>query len=102
LTGGEIPAMAIIEACVRLVPGVLGNEESVREESFSPALGGGLEYPQYTRAAEFRGLGAPGALKSGGPARIARCRKEQSRLRTAARRPDLAPAGKSTPEGDES
>lgn len=102
LTGGEIPAMAIIEACVRLVPGVLGNEESVREESFSPALEGGLEYPQYTRPVEFRGLGVPEVLKSGDHARIARWRKEQSRLRTAARRPDLAPAGKSTPEGDES
>lgn len=89
LTGGEIPAMAIIEACVRLVPGVLGNAESVREESFSPELQGGLEYPQYTRPVEFRGLAVPEILKSGDHARIAAWRHEQSRQKTAHRRPEL-------------
>lgn len=93
LTGGEIPAMAVIEACVRLVPGVLGNVESVREESFSPALDGGLEYPQYTRPVEYRGLGVPEVLKSGDHAKIAAWRREQSRLRTEQRRPELARAG---------
>lgn len=89
LTGGEIPAMAIIEACVRLVPGVLGNEQSVQEESFSPELDGGLEYPQYTRPAEYRGLEVPEILKSGDHGRIAEWRRERSRERTRARRPEL-------------
>lgn len=105
LTGGEIPAMALIEACIRLVPGVLGNEDSVREESFSQELGGGLEYPQYTRPVEFRGLGVPEVLKSGDHGRIAEWRTEQSRLRTADRRPDLGGPGgaghrESIPEGE--
>lgn len=90
LTGGEIPAMAVIEACVRLVPGVLGNEHSVREESFSHELEGGLEYAQYTRPAEYRGLGVPEILKSGDHGRIAAWRREQSQQRTRARRPELA------------
>ncbi len=99
LTGGEIPAMAIIEACVRLVPGVLGNEQSVQEESFSPELEGGLEYPQYTRPAEYRELGVPEILKSGDHRRIAEWRREQSRERTRARRPELA--GDATRAGSE-
>jgi tRNA (guanine37-N1)-methyltransferase len=90
LTGGEIPAMAIIEACVRFVPGVLGNADSVREESFSPELDGGLEYPQYTRPVEFRGLGVPEVLKNGDHAKISTWRREQSRERTLLRRPELA------------
>ena len=89
LTGGEVAAMAVIEACVRLLPGVLGNEESPREESFSDEWGGLLEYPQYTRPAEFRGAGVPDVLKSGDHAKIAAWRREQAIERTRARRPDL-------------
>lgn len=89
LTGGEIPAMALIESTIRFRPGVLGNEDSVTEESFSPELEGGLEYPQYTRPAEFRGAGVPELLKSGDHGKIREWRREQSRERTRARRPDL-------------
>lgn len=89
LTGGEVPAMAVIEACIRFLPGVLGNASSVGEESFSPELGGGLEYPQYTRPVEYRGLPVPEVLLSGDHGRIARWRREQSSLRTQQRRPDL-------------
>ena len=89
MTGGEVAAMAVIESVVRLLPGVLGNVESTREESHSPQTEGLLEYPQYTRPAEFRGDGVPAELVSGNHAQIAAWRKEQSRLRTAARRPDL-------------
>ena len=89
LTGGEIPAMAVIESAIRFRPGVLGNENSVREESFSPELDGGLEYPQYTRPAEFRGLGVPEVLKSGDHQKIAEFRRAASQERTERRRPDL-------------
>jgi len=89
LTGGEIPAMAVIESTIRFVPGVLGCEESVNEESFSDALSGGLEYPQYTRPAEFRGASVPDVLKSGDHEKIAQFRREASRARTEERRPDL-------------
>jgi tRNA (guanine37-N1)-methyltransferase len=89
LTGGEVAAMALIEACVRLIPGVLGNQDSVREESFSPALSGWLEYPQYTRPAEFRGAKVPDVLVSGNHAEIARWRTDQALARTEERRPDL-------------
>jgi tRNA (guanine37-N1)-methyltransferase len=89
LTGGEIAAMAVIEACVRCLPGVLGNEESAKEESFSPDTLGLLEYPQYTRPAEFRGMTVPPPLVSGNHAEIDRWRKEQALERTRARRPDL-------------
>jgi len=89
LTGGEVAAMAIIEGCVRLLPGVLGNEESPREESFSPEWGGLLEYPHYTRPAEFRGLEVPEILKSGDHSKIAAWRHERALERTRARRPDL-------------
>jgi tRNA (guanine37-N1)-methyltransferase len=89
LTGGEIPAMAIIESAIRFVPGVLGNESSTEEESFSPGLSGGLEYPQYTRPAEFRGLGVPDVLKAGDHEKVRRWRLERSQERTAERRPDL-------------
>lgn len=91
LTGGEIPAMAVIEATIRFRPGVLGNEDSVREESFSEELGGGLEYPQYTRPAEYEGLGVPEVLKSGDHQKVAEYRLEQSKVRTRTRRPDLWP-----------
>jgi tRNA (guanine37-N1)-methyltransferase len=89
LTGGEIPAMAVIEACIRLLPGVLGNQESAVDESFSLVLEGGLEYPQYTRPADYQGLGIPEVLKSGDHRRIEAWRREQSLERTLRRRPDL-------------
>ena len=86
LTNGALPAMVIIDAVTRLLPGVLGDEDSTREESFSQGL---LEYPQYTRPAEFRGLKVPEVLLSGNHAEIARWRAEQSRRRTRERRPEL-------------
>ncbi|MBK6516631.1 MAG: tRNA (guanosine(37)-N1)-methyltransferase TrmD [Polyangiaceae bacterium] len=92
MTGGEVAAMAIIEATVRLLPNVLGNEASTASESFSDALFGALEYPQYTRPAEFRGAAVPAILTSGDHAKIDAWRREQSRERTAARRPDLGGA----------
>jgi tRNA (guanine37-N1)-methyltransferase len=97
MTGGEVAAMAMIETVVRLLPGVLGNQHSTTEESFSSARGGGLEYPQYTRPASFRGLGVPEVLTTGDHAKIAEWRREQSRQRTRLRRPDLldAPGGSS-------
>ena len=96
LTNGALPAMVVIDAVTRLLPGVLGDDESSREESFSADL---LEYPQYTRPAEFRGLKAPEVLLSGNHAEIAKWRAEQARLRTKERRPDLLqPAKKRRPE----
>ena len=89
MCGGEIAAMAILEACGRLLPGVLGNAASTHEESHSPGNAGLLEYPQYTRPAEFRGMSVDPVLLSGDHARIARWRREQSIARTRARRPDL-------------
>jgi tRNA (guanine37-N1)-methyltransferase len=89
MTGGEVAAMAVIEACARLLPGVLGNEASTVEESHSPSTGGLLEYPQYTRPAEFRGAHVPEVLAGGNHAEIARWRHEQSVARTRDRRPDL-------------
>jgi len=86
LTNGALPAMVIIDAITRLLPGVLGDDESAQEESFSRGL---LEYPQYTRPADFRGLKVPEVLLSGNHAEIARWRAEQARLRTNERRPDL-------------
>ena len=86
LTNGALPVMVIIDAVTRLLPGVLGDDESARDDSFSHGL---LEYPQYTRPAEFRGMKVPEVLFSGDHAEIARWRAEQARLRTQARRPDL-------------
>lgn len=86
LSGGELAAMTLIDACVRLLPGVMGNEASGTSESFS---GGLLEYPQYTRPAEFEGLGIPDVLTSGDHARVAAWRKAQAEALTEARRPDL-------------
>ena len=86
LSGGEVPAMAVIEGTVRLVPGALGNPESVSTESFQGRL---LEGPQYTRPAEFRGLKVPEVLCSGDHAAVARWRAEQAREFTRRRRPDL-------------
>jgi tRNA (guanine37-N1)-methyltransferase len=87
LNGGEIAALAVIEAVARLVPGVLGNELSTQAESFSAE--GLLEGPQYTRPPEFRGLKVPEVLLSGDHGKIARWRKEQAVARTRERRPDL-------------
>ncbi len=86
LTNGALPVMVIIDAVTRLLPGVLGDEDSARDDSFSQGL---LEYPQYTRPAEFRGMKVPEVLLSGNHAEIARWRAEQARLRTKERRPDL-------------
>ena len=86
LTNGALPAMVVIDAVTRLLPGVLGDDQSAHEESFSH---GSLEYPQYTRPAEFSGMKVPDVLLSGNHAEIARWRAEQSRQRTEARRPDL-------------
>ncbi|WP_438044755.1 tRNA (guanosine(37)-N1)-methyltransferase TrmD [Sorangium sp. So ce128] len=89
MTGGEVAAMAVIDACVRLLPGVLGNAVSAEHESHSPALSGLLEYPQYTRPVEFRGHKVPDVLQQGNHAAIARWRRAEAELRTAQRRPDL-------------
>ena len=86
LTNGGLPAMVVIDAVTRLLPGALGDDESSRDESFSQSL---LEYPHYTRPAEFQGIKVPEVLLSGNHAEIARWRAEQARLRTATRRPDL-------------
>ena len=86
LAGGEFAAMAIVEAVARLVPGVLGNEASFAEESFSEGL---LEYPHWTRPAEFRGDAVPEILRSGDHARVERWRRAMSIRRTAELRPDL-------------
>jgi tRNA (guanine37-N1)-methyltransferase len=90
LTGGEVAAMSVIESTVRLLPNVLGNHESVREESFSPACGGELEYPQFTRPQAFRGYEVPELLRSGDHEKIAAWRRTEARQRSRARRPDLA------------
>ena len=82
LSGGEIPAMVLLDAIARRLPGALGSEESGLEESFSTELEGGLEYPHYTRPAEFRGWSVPEVLLSGNHGRIAEWRREQSRART--------------------
>jgi tRNA (guanine37-N1)-methyltransferase len=86
LTNGALPVMVIIDTITRLLPGALGDETSAQEESFSHGL---LEYPQYTRPAEFRGMKVPEVLLSGNHAQIAKWRAEQARLRTSERRPDL-------------
>jgi tRNA (guanine37-N1)-methyltransferase len=89
LAGGEVAALLVIEAVARLVPGVLGNEASVAEESFADGL---LEHPQYTRPAAFRDWPVPDVLLSGDHGRIARWRRAQALVRTLDRRPDLIEA----------
>ena len=86
LTNGALPAMVVIDAMVRLLPGVLGDDDSSREESFSHGL---LEYPQWTRPADFRGLKVPEVLLNGNHAEIEKWRREQAKLRTEKQRPDL-------------
>jgi tRNA (guanine37-N1)-methyltransferase len=86
LTSGALPAMVVIDAVVRLLPGVLGDDESSQDESFSAGL---LEYPQYTRPAEFRGMKVPDVLVSGNHAEIEKWRRGQAETRTKKQRPDL-------------
>jgi tRNA (guanine37-N1)-methyltransferase len=89
LSGGEVAAMVVVEAVGRLVPGVMGNSASADDESFSDGL---LEYPHYTRPADFRGWPVPDVLRSGDHGRIARWRRAQALRRTLDRRPDLVEA----------
>ncbi len=102
LSGGEIAAMALVDACVRLLPGVMGKLASGEDESFSEGL---LEYPQYTRPQEFEGRTIPETLTSGDHARVAAWRRAESEALTRARRPDLwaiksaSSATKSTTDG---
>ncbi len=86
LTNGALPAMVIVDAVTRLLPGVLGDDESSQDESFCGCL---LEYPQYTRPAEFRGMNVPEVLLSGDHAAIEKWRQEQATVQTRQRRPDL-------------
>ena len=86
LTNGALPAMVVIDAVTRLLPGVLGDDESAHDESFSHGL---LEYPQYTRPADFRGMKVPEVLLSGNHAEIEKWRLEQAKKRTTERRPGL-------------
>ena len=89
LAGGEVAAMVVLEAVGRLVPGVMGNDTSATEESFSTGL---LEYPHYTRPAEFGGVEVPAVLRSGDHARVERWRHAEALRKTAQRRPDLLTA----------
>ena len=86
LTGGELPAMVVTDAVVRLLPGVLGDDASAVDESFAGSL---LEYPQYTRPASYRGMDVPEVLLSGDHGKVGAWRREQSVIRTAQMRPDL-------------
>jgi len=86
-TGGETPALCVLESVVRLVPGVLGNEDSLKTETFQES---GLEYPQYTRPREFRGMKVPEVLLSGHHREVAGWRKKMARKLTLERRPDLS------------
>jgi tRNA (guanine37-N1)-methyltransferase len=93
LSGGELPAMVLIDAVVRLIPGVLGDDASSERESFSSGAGGLLDYPHYTRPPVWMGLKVPPVLLSGDHAEIEAWRQQQSRQRTKQRRPDLMPPG---------
>jgi tRNA (guanine37-N1)-methyltransferase len=95
LTGGELPALVVMDAVVRLLPGVLGDPAGPANDSFA---GGRLDYPQYTRPAEFRGFAVPDVLLSGDHQRIARWRRREAFRRTVARRPDLLTAAPPTDE----
>jgi len=97
LNGGEIPAMVIIDAVVRLLPGALGDHDSAKNESFSESVGGGLEYPQYTRPEVFRGMKVPEILLSGHHAEIQKWRTQQARQRTKTLRPDLLTEAENDP-----
>ncbi len=91
LSGGELPAMVLVDAVVRLIPGVLGDDTSADHESFSSGAAGLLDYPHYTKPRQWMDMEVPEVLLSGDHAKIAAWRAEQARLRTAARRPDLLP-----------
>jgi tRNA (guanine37-N1)-methyltransferase len=91
LTGGELAALVMLDAAARLVPGVLGDDRSALEDTFSEASGRGLKHPQYTRPPAFRGMLVPEVLRSGDHAAIARWRAEAARGATRAKRPDLEP-----------
>ena len=100
LSGGEVPAMAVLDAVVRLLPGVLGDETSSHGESFATGdatINGGLEYPHYTRPRDFQGHAVPEILFSGNHGAVEAWRREQAKHRTLARRPDLLPP---TPQRD--
>ena len=97
LNGGEVAAMVVVEAVGRLIPGVMGNAESAVDESFSHGL---LEYPQYTRPAEFRGWEVPEVLRSGDHAKVARWRRAMALRRTIERRADLIEARDGLTDGD--
>jgi tRNA (guanine37-N1)-methyltransferase len=97
-TGGELPAMCVVDSVIRLVPGVVGNADSIRQESFQEGL---LDHPHYTRPRVFRGWAVPGALLSGDHKRVTAWRREQAERRTRERRPDLLErCGKREAEGD--
>jgi tRNA (guanine37-N1)-methyltransferase len=98
LTGGELPALVIIDAVARLLPGVLGHEDSARCDSF--AASGLLDHPQYTRPAVFRGMAVPEVLQSGHHAAVAEWRRQRSLERTRERRPDLLPRHETDKETD--
>ena len=95
LTGGEVAALAVVEATVRLVPGALGDAESAETDSFSDGL---LDWPHYTRPAELRGMGVPEILLSGDHGRVRRWRRKEALRATRQRRPDLLAAARLTPE----
>ncbi len=95
LSGGELPAMVVVDAVVRQIPGALGSPLSSADDSFAQGL---LEHPQYTRPAEFRGMSVPEVLLSGNHGEIARWRRQQSLLRTAQHRPDLLASAELTEE----
>ncbi len=94
LTGGELAAMVLIDAAARLLPGVLGGQDSAEADSFADSL---LEHPHYTRPPEFEGMAVPEVLLSGDHAAVARWRREQSLLRTLTRRPDLLATARLSP-----
>ena len=96
LTGGELPAMVVVDAVVRLLPGALGAEDGAADETFADGL---LEHPQYTRPREFRGMAVPEILLGGNHGAIAAWRAEQRRARTRSRRPDLWARFERRPEG---
>jgi tRNA (guanine37-N1)-methyltransferase len=98
LSGGELPAMVLVDAIVRLLPGALGSPESAQDESHSQGL---LEYPQYTRPAEFRGWRVPEVLLSGHHGEVERWRRAQARERTKRRRPDLLTSAPRDTEKDD-
>jgi tRNA (guanine37-N1)-methyltransferase len=95
LSGGELPALVIVDAIARLVPGVVGDESSVARDTFARGL---LDYPQYTRPAEFRGMGVPPVLLSGHHGEIERWRRREALARTLERRPDLLASAALDPE----